>query len=549
MGLAAYTTFDDGPSTTAIVALVVGGVFFALGVIGKFGRLTIPPRGPWPGLSLEPPSPAPESPIRQEAGGRPPPSAPEASAIATPVSEDDETDEGKADASTRSPLSEAVDAYIENDLAGFDSKMREMISAEDDEPMKIGLMAWRLAWLYKAGQAERLKELRELSQQHPESTDPILRMGESFDQLGEHAQSIQTYEDGIANSALPADGQLTLLVALSGTLRKAKRFSEGERKLMEALDGTPSDDARAKLHRALADLYDDWGKRDLKHFHLEKSLEANPSDVGTRFSLAYSYSDSGHRLAAIYHYRIVRTQRGNAWEYNNLGVAMAELDMPITAAKYYRRAIDQHNTLAAANLAGIALASGLADVAEGLVDEAQKQEDVHENVHHVASSLAQSTRREEERLKRIYEGSEIEREMFLRRMQLGSESPKPLTPEEVEGLWDTSVGKMTIVKKDDALEAAFTEAGLWQWQISGTLEGRVYTFKWEHNRTSQNNRGDGYFIFTNEKEFVGIIRHSPTKGEVRSVKGHWEQRLVRQEDIAKRIADLAPLRPPFSEPK
>ncbi len=106
--------------------------------------------------------------------------------------------------------------------------------------------------------------------------------------------------------------------------------------------------------------------------------------------------------------------------------------------------------------------------------------------------------------------------------------------------------------------------GVWDWELLGDLERRTYSFEWKCDNPGQNQRGDGYFIFTTDSEFEGIIRHTPKKGEVRVVTGRKQpprpqskegslpplgEGAVPDGDLFKRMLDsLGQRRPPSKPP-
>ncbi len=175
---------------------------------------------------------------------------------------------------------------------------------------------------------------------------------------------------------------------------------------------------------------------------------------------------------------------------NILAVILSELDMPITTARFYRSAWEQKETLAAGNLAELMGQAGLVDEAKGVLDEALKEEDVDQRVHQVFVSVARWEENEKKRLKQIGEAGTAERSLVLKRFELERQQLSSLRVEDIEGIWRTSVGDMTFERRGDKLFARFKDS-IWDWELSGQVSQRTYSFNWKCDKRSQNQQGDG----------------------------------------------------------
>lgn len=70
---------------------------------------------------------------------------------------------------------------------------------------------------------------------------------------------------------------------------------------------------------------------------LERLVELDPSDVDTRFELAYKYSEMGHHDLAVYHYIRIPSEERTGITWNNLGVAFGSLELPARSICAYRK--------------------------------------------------------------------------------------------------------------------------------------------------------------------------------------------------------------------
>lgn len=119
-----------------------------------------------------------------------------------------------------------------------------------------------------------------------------------------------------------------------------------------------------------------------------------PNDVDTRFDLAFSYSEQNQQeLAALHYNAIPETERtGVAW--NNLGVALARLQLKGMAVAAYQRASNEGETIADGNLAQLLQGAGFFTEAQQKVEAAIAVENHDPSVVTVLSSL-QATRSKE----------------------------------------------------------------------------------------------------------------------------------------------------------
>ena len=401
--------------------------------------------------------------------------------------------------------------------------MQEAISQEHDEDERLLLQSRRLANLYISGDAHKLDELQTLRRSHPTSPHPVRLLALSYGFVGDHSKAAQVFQEACHMESLTDEDRFGFTLSYAAELALLKRFTDAETLLLPQIETAPSDSAKAKLHKQLADLYEAWGKNDMMNWHLEAALDVNPADRGVRFKLAYTYGDIGYRHAALYHYNILRSQGNRPGVLNNLAVILKDFDMPVTAVAYYRRDIENGEPLAAANLARHLVASGLTDEAASVLSQFAARQDVPSLVHTAAAELASQNDTEEKRLPKILEAGEAERRLF--RLRIDSEKAQsPITQDKLPGAWTTSVGTITFNQEEQRLRGHFKE-GIWDWKLFPRLEGRAVTFIWTCDKTGENHSGDGFFVFTSDDGFQGIIRDTPNKGDAKLVDGRRTQAL------------------------
>jgi tetratricopeptide (TPR) repeat protein len=532
------TTLAAGAATFVLIG-IAGGLVNVVAERGgeistPFGSFKLPARPP--GEDATPSEPMPAAPAEPELTER---EELERSVLGTASLSGEASLEASAEVQTeRDPLSEAFDAYYDaKDYALFDAKMREAANTATNEGVRVAREAFRLGLLCNAGQVDKLDELKALSEREKHSPQPPFWLGECYRTAGNHVEAAAWYAQAYKR-AQNLDLRMGALRRRVEALRKAQHTDAAHSDLNQALDAATTDAERAQIHKVIAEFHADCGDAERRRWHLEKALELSPADLDSRFKLAYSYEEDGFALAAAYHYQILLNQRGDPWEYNNLAIILQRLDMPVTATRYYRAAIKQKNTKAAANLAEAFADHGFIEEATEVLDRALKQESVDPRVHTIYSSLAAREKKEERRLEKLRDAGSTERQLLLKKVDLEHRLP-PLSPADVEGTWDTPIGQMTVAVEEDKLTAKLKDDWHW-WRLTGQLTARSYAFEWTNDHYHESRAGDGLLLFQANDHCEGIIRHTPTKGEVKTLTGKRRPRPLLQPDSAPLLPSTSP---------
>lgn len=113
---------------------------------------------------------------------------------------------------------------------------------------------------------------------------------------------------------------------------------------------------------------------------MERLLDLDPTDMDTRFALAYKYSNQGSNELAVMHYARIPYAERSAMAWNNLGVAFDQIGLPAKSVNAYRKSEEMGETLAMSNLANKLIEAGFVSEAQTICDEALKLKDFHQNV-------------------------------------------------------------------------------------------------------------------------------------------------------------------------
>ncbi|MEX2246740.1 MAG: hypothetical protein WEC75_08630 [Dehalococcoidia bacterium] len=266
LAFASFVAFRDGFANALVVLYMLGilclaGTLVALNMVGS---LTVKHNDTEVKLEQPRPRPASSNPNVEAAPGTAEPerrrddSASEAATAAAP------TDGGK------SLFSEAIDAWANHDYASFDLKMIAYIE-QQQEGDKATFDAFRLSWLYEAGQGRRLQELHALRRDNPSAPAVLLRLAEAYMFTDQPKVALDLYEQGAALSGLSVDHRREILTGQVRARIKLKEYEASEGRLRVAELEDPAPQWQHSIHKLFAEVYDAWDDQVRKHWHLEQA--------------------------------------------------------------------------------------------------------------------------------------------------------------------------------------------------------------------------------------------------------------------------------------
>jgi tetratricopeptide (TPR) repeat protein len=152
-----------------------------------------------------------------------------------------------------------------------------------------------------------------------------------------------------------------------------------------------------EVHKALGDEV-------LSQATAELALNENPANHELRFKLALEYSRGGcYELSLLHNRVIIDHDDSHSAAIHNLGVALSNCGLPISAISRYRRSLELGETLSANNIARKYVDSGFALDAEKIFNDALKQPNcasaVPETLGAVQIQRSDEEQKEQEKLK------------------------------------------------------------------------------------------------------------------------------------------------------
>lgn len=229
----------------------------------------------------------------------------------------------------------------------------------------------------KGGSLSRLIEFAAADKGNCEISTYLARVYEHYEEWGKAAATYMAAAElavdaseilqllGEAACMLQSSGKRDEALALVATMRaKSASAGHGEKEVLKA-------------ERKLAEIANE---DEVLLAIMERLLDLDPTDIDTRFSLAYKYGEKGsNELAAMHYARIPYAER-SAIAWNNFGVALDQIGLAAKSVNAYRKSEKMGETLAMSNLANKLIEAGFLSEAKAICDEALKLKDIHKNV-------------------------------------------------------------------------------------------------------------------------------------------------------------------------
>jgi len=219
-------------------------------------------------------------------------------------------------------------------------------------------------------------------------------LGLCYKKANNKEKAIYSFNEAIKSCDYEAE-KITCIINISQIHLEYSEYNESKKILLEYLKLVKLDKSKIDIYKELANIYKSEEKNILHVSTLEKAIELCPNDTSLIFDLAYSYSNIDFEKVSIFHYfNLLNYKSNHSTALNNLGVGLKKQDIPIEAVKYYKKAVENNNTLAAGNLAFLYLEAGFYTEALELVNKFKSEEDVEQMLVNAHNSLIRSTQNE-----------------------------------------------------------------------------------------------------------------------------------------------------------
>ena len=345
-------------------------------------------------------------------------------------------------------------------IASIDEAYRTTEDAEknDNRNTWAAFSEFTRLWWSKGGS---LTKLEELAEEHPDSSVTLQYLARGYEKYQDYAKAANTYETAARKAVNDNDSLHLLGQAALGYERAGMRESSSV--IVSQMKASVEESGSGELQtlKALGTLAE-LKKEDNENLAImERIVEVDPSDVDTRFSLAYKHSECGNNDLALYHYLRIPTQERGAVAWNNLGVAFDKFSLPAKSVEAYRRAEGLGETLAMSNLAQKFISAGFLPEAKKQCDDGLAITDYHKNIGFALARLTELPDKESDRESELLEKAKPKSEFYK---QLGRAVTRS-DPNELAGLWEGPDCVLDVKSRG----GEFRAAGSYERQSSGFL--------------------------------------------------------------------------------
>ncbi len=193
-------------------------------------------------------------------------------------------------------------------------------------------------------------------------------LGLCFSESNINNKAISSFYDAIKCSK--DESQITrCIIHISKITFKSENIDSAIDILTKQLKIVELDNSKVILLKEIGNIYYETKNYTQQIAFLEMALEFAINDTSLLFDLAYAYSQTSFNNASIFHYlNLLNFRPKHSLALNNIGVGFKEQKMPMYAVNYYKRAIENGNSLAAGNLSYIYIDSGFEKEANELID-------------------------------------------------------------------------------------------------------------------------------------------------------------------------------------
>lgn len=405
-----------------------------------------------------------------------------------------------------------LDAYNDRDREKMEESYIKLQEAETDATQRLKNEAIYYNIRFRAGIIPNQNELYELVERVKSCPDAhqyvMLIIGNNYNHISNYDKASKAYD--ISANLCTEPKEIASRISLSAkSLYEDGKKSDAFNKLMVEISKTKDLEALCELYKGLASLYKQDDNKDLQAVALEKVLENNPSDINSRFDMAYAYGEFEFYTISLMHYKtLLSFQKDNAGAINNLAVAYDNNDLKIKSIDLYKESFQLKNSLAGANLAYKYISSGLAEEASSILDQAKQEKDIHPNVFSAITHLSEVKKKEQDKEENILKSAH-KQQSFL--MLFGdayfSYYDKLI---DLNGNWTDREGIIYSIKHNSILIEANWSINNTKYKFSGELCNRGIKFtnyKWSYLLTNfEKDTSGGYAYLSEDLKTIFIMK-------------------------------------------
>lgn len=286
-------------------------------------------------------------------------------------------------------FNDMIDAFQKKDFVIADKSFDELQKMEtNDTDKRINEVIYlTLAYInnydsravYKIEELTKFEDVRDLAYN---------RLTYCYEFSNNNEKALEIHIRALSD-VISENAKTTHIVKITDLYNKLGREDDSLILLKKRLEEIRTDGEKADIFSAIANTYKKLNNKTLSAIALQKVIQYKSEDLTTLFDAAYSQGEAKFLKLSIMNYH---TLLGFDPKYqsalNNLGVKCFELDMQIKSVDYFKMAVKEKNTLSMSNLAYRYMNSGFKEEAQGILDEAIKENNRHRNVGSALADLS-----------------------------------------------------------------------------------------------------------------------------------------------------------------
>ncbi len=410
------------------------------------------------------------------------------------------------EAHEESGLNAALTAAFQNhDAKAVAAALDGWIQEADTADERVTREAVKYSLQVSAGSNDALSLLRSLADANPKLADPVLQLSRALAGLGE----VRAAAEELARRR-HTEPQLEIPQLLLQEARLRHRLEEFTTSLdlLDAASNKDDGSNSAFIAEQRGYTLEKLGRLDHAFASFEQATELRPLDHSLRFHLAYAYSEAGFSELAVEHYFILLQGGSNPSAENNLGVDFSRLGLKLRAVTHYKRAAENGLSLAAGNLANIALTAGLASEAEEWIKKGEAGGRPDPRVTATRATLTQASDNEPKQFAAIRKRADELRSVFRKWV----ECEPTAAP---SGTWSFSTGHTFELQAEGTVARAAHGEGEQKTEIVIRADEKGFTITLALGQYGIR-KAEGRLI-RGEGKLVGYLRNWPERGMTTAV--------------------------------
>lgn len=337
-----------------------------------------------------------------------------------------------------------IDGEIEKAKRLFEEHQREEINTNLRHSNEGIFLHFLFTYGNDATALPRLEDLHAHSANDKQRSDSALWLSWSYDAAKDFEKAEKLWRDMITTAA--DEGEKTsFIINLSHAYKNKGEVDRGIECLEDRLQEVTELEQRASLYQALSTIAKERGDGEAAAIALEKVVELSPGNREKLFDAAHAQSEVKLRLLSLSNYNtLLNLSHRHAAALNNLGVCAGEFNLTGKQVSLYRRAMEEKETLAMANMANLFMSGGFWKEAKEILDKARVADEPHENVGNAIYQLQTLQDAEDEKWSALVKKAEE----FQRRVREYGAAyfDKSALSFDCGGIWYTQLGEEVIVK-------------------------------------------------------------------------------------------------------